>query len=62
MRIIAAHAYRIDYEEVWVFARRRSATGPGDQALASETSLIVPTTAVFHWIEIIGETARWGKR
>jgi uncharacterized protein with HEPN domain len=63
MRIIAAHAYhRIGYEEAWVTLRRRPATGPGDQALAPETSLIVPNTAVLHWIEIIGETARWGKR
>jgi Protein of unknown function DUF86 len=44
MRIIAAHAYhRIDYEEVLGhFARRRSANGPSDQALASEPGMIAP--------------------
>ena len=47
MRIIAAHAYhRIDYDEVLGhFARRRPANGPGDQALASSPSLIVPIRA-----------------
>jgi uncharacterized protein with HEPN domain len=44
MRIIAAHAYhRIDYEEVWVTLRDDvPRNGPGDQALAPDTSLIVP--------------------